>query len=115
MGRPRDPGETEDYTMNLINAPWWTRLVLQVGVGTVIAFMLLTWIQRTVETKLEENLALSRKVATSMELASQAMSAFSQRQTYTSEQLLLVLRQACVNTAKTPAAEQGCYATSQVK
>lgn len=103
--------EGEKMPMNLNGSPWWLRLVLQVGVGTVIAFMLLTWLQKSVDQKLDESLMLGRQTAQAQAFANSTMGAFAETQTRQTELLLLVQRQICANTAKTDDARDRCYAT----
>lgn len=102
--------EQETALLPSNGTPWWVRLLVQVGVGTVIAFMLLTWLQTSVDKKLDETLIQTRATAQAQAVANTRMSAFAEAQTRQTEIMLLVQRQTCANTAKSDDARDRCYA-----
>jgi len=93
-------------------SPWWVRVIVQVGVGSVIAFMLLSWLQKSVDKKLDESLRLGRDTVQAQTIANAKMTDFADTQLRQTELLLLVQRQVCANTAKTDDARDRCYATT---
>ena len=92
-------------------SPWWVKAGLQLGVGAVFAFVLLSWLQTSVDRKLDLTLSAVQETRTAQMQAGLAMSTFAAEQIRATEIMLLVQRQTCANTAKSEDARDRCYAT----
>lgn len=91
--------------------PWWFRAAIQFGVGTVLAFILVTWLQSSVDRKLDLTLQAAQETRAAQIEANKEMKTFATESARAAEIMLLVQRQTCANTAKTEDARDRCYAT----
>ena len=92
--------------------PWWIKATLQLGIGAVFAFVLLSWLQTSVDRKLDLTLSVVQETRAAQNQAGLLMSTFAREQIRATEIMLLVQRQTCANTARSEEAGRGCWVTN---
>jgi hypothetical protein len=91
--------------------PSWLWAIGKFGVGTVIALILVNWLQSSVDKKLDLTLTAAQETRRAQTQAGIVMGAFATESARQTEIMLLVQRQTCANTAKSDDARDRCYAT----
>jgi hypothetical protein len=95
-------------------APTWAspesvlKLVLQIGVPAAIAIFLVWVMASRLDTRIEAISEAVRESSATMQHASTSMSVFAHEQADIHLRSLQILRQTCLNTAKTPQQVELC-------